>query len=43
MIANLNRTYIVGFRRMPLRFEGARYRHDIGYRALEQHKQAVGA
>jgi len=26
-----------------IRFEGARYRHDIGYRALEQHKQAVGA
>jgi phosphoribosylamine---glycine ligase len=26
-----------------IRFEGARYRNDIGYRALEQHKQAVGA
>jgi len=25
-----------------IRFEGARYRHDIGYRALEQRKQAVG-
>ncbi|PYQ61931.1 MAG: phosphoribosylamine--glycine ligase [Acidobacteria bacterium] len=26
-----------------IRFEGARYRRDIGYRALEQHKQAVRA
>ncbi len=26
-----------------IRFEGARYRHDIGYRALEQKKQAVSA
>ena len=25
-----------------VRFEGARYRRDIGYRALEQRKQAVG-
>jgi phosphoribosylamine--glycine ligase len=25
-----------------IRFEGARYRRDIGYRALEQRKQAVG-
>ena len=25
-----------------IRFEGARYRHDVGYRALEQRKQAVG-
>ncbi len=26
-----------------IRFEGARYRRDIGYRALEQHKQAARA
>jgi phosphoribosylamine--glycine ligase len=25
-----------------IRFEGARYRRDIGYRALERRKQAVG-
>jgi phosphoribosylamine-glycine ligase len=25
-----------------IRFEGATYRRDIGYRALEQRKQAVG-
>ena len=25
-----------------VRFDGARYRRDIGYRALEQRKHAVG-
>ena len=32
MVANLNRTYIVGFRRMPLRFETARDRLFNGAR-----------
>jgi len=31
------------YRAVPkIRFEGATYRRDIGYRALEQRKQAVG-
>jgi len=41
--ATLSQALAKAYQAVPkIRFEGARYRHDIGYRALEQRKQAVG-
>jgi len=41
--ATLSEALAKAYEAVPkVRFEGARYRRDIGYRALEQRKQAVG-
>ena len=41
--ATLTEALAKAYQAVPkIRFEGARYRRDIGYRALEQRKQAVG-
>jgi phosphoribosylamine---glycine ligase len=41
--ATLSEALAKAYRAAPkVRFEGARYRRDIGYRALEQRRQAVG-
>jgi len=41
--ATLSEALAKAYQAVPkIRFEGVRYRHDIGYRALEQRKQAVG-
>jgi phosphoribosylamine--glycine ligase len=41
--ATLSQALAKTYQAVPkIRFEGARYRRDIGYRALEQRKQAVG-
>ncbi len=41
--ATLSEALVKVYQAVPkIRFEGARYRRDIGYRALEQRKQSIG-